>query len=156
MPGKIDARLAELGIVLPPPGPAAGNYVPHVIVGDLVFLSGQVPVKDGERLFVGKVGREISMEQAYQAAELAGINLLTRLKGACDGDLDRVARCVKLVGFVNCVDTFGDQPKVVNGASDLMVKVFGDAGRHARSAIGHNALPFGVAVEVEGIFQLRR
>ena len=155
MAGRVEARLAEHGLSVPEPGPAAGNYVPHVVTGKLVFLAGQIPVENGERKYIGKVGRSITLEEAYNAAELCGLSLLARLKAACDGDLDRVVRCVKLVGFVNCADDFGDQPKVVNGASDLMVKVFGDAGRHARSAVGVSSLPFGVAVEVEAIFEIR-
>ncbi len=155
MAGKIDARLHELGITLSSGGPVAGNYVSNVVTGNLVFISGQVPLENGVRKFIGKVGREFSVEDGAKAAELCAIGLLARLKDACGGDLDRVVRCVKLVGFVNATEDFGDQPKVINGASDLMVKVFGDAGRHARSAVGMGSLPFGVAVEVEAIFEIR-
>jgi enamine deaminase RidA (YjgF/YER057c/UK114 family) len=107
------------------------------------------------RKFIGKLGREFSVDEGQKAAELAALNMIARLKAACGGDLDRVVRCVKLVGFVNAVPEFGDHPKVVNGASDLVVKLFGDAGRHARSAVGMGSLPFGVAVEVEGVFEIR-
>ena len=155
MAGKIDARLAELGMNIPSPGEPAGNYVGYVVTGNLAFLAGQVPVENGVRKFIGKLGRDISIEDGQKAAELAAINMLARLKGACAGDLDRVVRCVKLVGFVNATPDFGDHPKVINGASDLVVKVFGDAGRHARSAVGMGSLPFGVAVEVEGVFEIR-
>ncbi len=155
MSGKIDARMKELGITLPAPGEPAGNYVGFVVTGNLAFLSGQVPQENGVRKFIGKLGREFAVEEGQKAAELASLNMLARLKAACNGDLDRVVRCVKIVGFVNAVPEFGDQPKVVNGVSDLVVKVFGDAGRHARSAVGMGSLPFGVAVEVEGVFEIR-
>lgn len=154
MAGKVDAHLASLGITIPSPGEAAGNYVGFVRTGNLVFLSGQVPVENGQRKYIGKLGREFGVEEGQKAAELAALNMLARLKAACDGDLDRVVRCVKLLGFVNAMPDFGDHPKVINGASDLMVKVFGDAGRHARSAVGMGSLPFGVAAEVEGIFEI--
>ena len=107
------------------------------------------------RKFIGKLGKEISVEDGQKAARLCALNLLARLKASCNGDLDRVVRCVKLTGFVNATPEFGDHPKVVNGASDLMVEVFGDAGRHARSAVGMGSLPFGVAVEVEAIFEIK-
>jgi enamine deaminase RidA (YjgF/YER057c/UK114 family) len=126
-----------------------------VTAGNLVFLSGQVPAENGVRKYIGKLGRDLSIEDGQKAAQLAALNLLARLKLACGGDLDRVARCVKLVGFVNATPEFADQPKVINGASDLMVRIFGDAGRHARSAIGVGSLPFGVGVEVEAVFELR-
>lgn len=155
MAGKIDAKLAELGITLSPAGPVAGNYVGNVITGNLVFIAGQVPQEKGERKFIGKLGRELGTGEGYKAAELCAIGLLSRLRDACGGDLDRVTRCVKIVGFVNATEDFGDHPKVVNGASDLMVKVFGDAGRHARSAVGMGSLPFGVAVEVEAVFEIK-
>ncbi len=155
MSGRIDQRLQDLGITVPAPGEAAGNYVPHVITGNLVFLAGQVPLENGVRKFIGKLGKEISVEDGQKAARLCALNLLARLKASCNGDLDRVVRCVKLTGFVNATPEFGDHPKVVNGASDLMVEVFGDAGRHARSAVGMGSLPFGVAVEVEAIFEIK-
>lgn len=154
MAGRIDARLAELGLTIPEPVEPAGNYVGFVVTGNLVFTAGQVPASGGERRFIGKLGREFGVEQGQQAAELAALNVLARVKAACNGDLDRVVRVVKLVGFVNAVESFGDHPKVVNGASDLMVRVFGEAGRHARSAVGMGSLPFGVAVEVEGVFEI--
>ena len=155
MSGKIDARMKDLGITLPAPGEPAGNYVGFVVTGNLAFLAGQVPQENGVKKFIGKLGREFSVEEGQKAAELAGLNMLARLKAACNGDLDRVVRCVKVVGFVNATPDFGDHPKVVNGVSDLVVKVFGEAGRHARSAVGMGSLPFGVAVEVEGVFEIR-
>ena len=152
--GKIETRLAECGITLPAASEAGGNYVPYTITGNLIFLSGQVPIEDGERKFIGKVGGTVSVEDGQKAAALCAKNLLTKLKIACGGDLDRVTRLVKVVGFVNAVPEFGEQAKVINGASDLFVQVFGDVGRHARSAIGVGSLPFGVAVEVEAVFEI--
>jgi enamine deaminase RidA (YjgF/YER057c/UK114 family) len=155
MAGNIDKRLADFGIVIPAPAEPGGNYVGFVVTGNLVFLAGQVPVENGVRKYIGKLGREVSVEDGRKAAELAALNLLARLKAACGGDLDRVVRCVKVVGFVNSTPEFGDHPKVINGASDLLVKIFGDAGRHARSAVGMGSLPFGVAVEVEAVFEIK-
>jgi len=152
MPGRIEARLKELGITFKPAPAPAGNYVPAVTTGNLVFIAGQVPVEDGQRKFIGKLGKEYQVADGQKAARLCAIAILNRLKDAYD--LDRVVRCVKLVGFVNSMPDFTDQPTVVNGASDLMVQVFGDAGRHARSAVGVASLPFGCAVEVEGIFEI--
>jgi enamine deaminase RidA (YjgF/YER057c/UK114 family) len=155
MVGRIEARLAELKIELPQAAAPVANYVPTVRTGDLLFVSGQVCQWNGERRFVGKLGREISLEQGQQAARLCGLNILAQVRKSLDGDLDRVVRCVRLGGFVNSVDDFTQQPQVVNGCSDLMVEVFGDAGRHARAAIGVNVLPSNVAVEVEAVFEVR-
>lgn len=154
MAGEIDARLKALGIDLPSPTKPVANYVPFVRTGNLVFISGQVTMSHGELRYVGKVGKEISLEDAKKAARLCGINILSNLKAALDGDLDKVVRCVKLVGFVNAIENFTQQPEVVNGCSDLMVEVFGDKGRHARSAVGAGSLPRNVAVEVEAIFEV--
>lgn len=153
MSGKFDARLAEIGIELPNPAAPAANYVPFVQVGDLVYVSGQISM-DGNGLVKGKLGDGFSPDDAYAAARLCGINLISQVRAACDGDLDRLVRVIKLNGFVNATQDFTDHPKVVNGASDLMVEVFGDQGRHARAAVGSSSLPLGVAVEVEGIFQI--
>lgn len=154
MTGRIDARLTELKISLPAASVPAANYVPVVIAGNLAFVSGQVPVLQGELKYLGKVGVELTIEQGQQAARLCALNIIAQLKLALGGDLDRVRRCVKVGGFVNCESGFGDQPKVINGASDLFVAVFGDAGRHARFAVGTNALPFNVAVEVDAVFEV--
>lgn len=158
MAGQIEARLAELGIELagPPPAPAA-NYVPYVVAGDMVFVSGQIPMTAAglDTLIKGKVGADIDIPAAAAAARLCALNLLAQVKSACGGDLDRLVRVVKLTGFVNSTPEFGDQPKVVNGASDLLVEVLGDKGRHSRSAVSAGSLPFGCAVEVEGIFQIK-
>jgi enamine deaminase RidA (YjgF/YER057c/UK114 family) len=152
--GKIDSRLAELGITLPTPAVPVANYVGFVRTGNLVFTAGQVTLKDGKFEYIGKVGKEISLEDANKAARLCAINILSQVRAACDGDLDRVKRVVKLVGFVNAVPEFTDHPKVINGASDLMVEVFGDAGKHARSAVGSGSLPLNVAVEVEAVVEI--
>ncbi len=148
------ARLQELGIELPEPPAPAANYVPWVKTGNLVFISGQVPFKDGGLQFRGKVGDTFSLEEGQQAARLCALNIIAVLQQACEGDLDRVTRCVKLGGFVNCPADFGQQPQVINGASDLMVEVFGDKGRHARFAVGAPVLPFDVAVEVDAVFEV--
>ncbi|MDA0186099.1 MAG: RidA family protein [Proteobacteria bacterium] len=157
MAGIIEARLAEMGIELagPPPAPAA-NYVPYVVAGDMVFVSGQIPMTAAglETLIKGRVGVDLDIAAGAAAARLCAINLLAQVKSACGGDLDRLVRVVKLTGFVNAPPEFGDQPKVVNGASDLLVEVLGDKGRHSRSAVSAGGLPFGCAVEVEGIFQI--
>lgn len=156
MSSEVEKRLAQLGIALPAPGSPAGNYVPFVRAGDLVFMAGQVARADGRIAFAGKVGRDLTVEQGQAAARLCALNLLAQLKVACDGDLDRIARCVRLGGFVNCGPDFLEHPKVVNGASDLMVEVFGERGRHARTAVGAASLPLDSAVEVEAVFQLSR
>jgi enamine deaminase RidA (YjgF/YER057c/UK114 family) len=153
MSGKIDARLAELKIELPKAAAPVANYVPVVISGKNAFTSGQVTVLNGEFKFIGKLGKEFSVEEGQKAARLCGLNVISQLKNAI-GDLDKVKRVVKLTVFINSQSDFTEQPKVANGVSDLMVEVFGDAGKHARSAIGVNVLPLNVAVEVEAIFEL--
>ena len=155
MAGKIEARLRELKIELPNASAPAANYVPFVQTGNLLVMAGQVCIWNGERKFVGKLGREFGIEQGQQAAKICGLNLIAQAKAALGGDLDRIVRCVRLGGFVNSMPDFLEQPRVVNGASDLMVEVFGDAGRHARTAIGTNTLPFDLAVEVDAIFEVR-
>jgi enamine deaminase RidA (YjgF/YER057c/UK114 family) len=152
--GQIDKRLAELGIVLPTPAKPVANYVGWVRTGNLVYTAGQVSLKDGKIEYQGKVGKDFSTEEAHKAARLCAVNVIAQLKEACSGDLDRIKRIVKLVGFVNAVPEFTDHPKVVNGASDLMVQVFGDKGKHARSAVGSGSLPINVAVEVEAIAEI--
>lgn len=150
---SIDARLADLGLVLPEPVAPVANYAPFVITGNLVFISGQVSIGPGG-LITGKLGADLDLDKGVEAAHACGVNLIAQLRAACGGDLDRVKRVVKLGGFVNCTPEFGDQPKVVNGASDLMVAVFADAGRHARAAVGAPCLPMNAAVEVDGIFEI--
>ncbi|MEO1198299.1 MAG: RidA family protein [Pseudomonadota bacterium] len=150
MAGSIEDRLSALGITLPEAAAPAANYVPFVHHGDLLFISGQVPMGPSGIEHVGKLGDDYSVEQGQTAAKLCAINILAQAKAAL-GSLDNIARMVKLTGFVNATPDFGDQPKVVNGASDFMVEILGDAGRHSRSAVGVGSLPFGVAVEVEAI-----
>jgi enamine deaminase RidA (YjgF/YER057c/UK114 family) len=154
MSGKIDARLKELGIELPQATAPVANYVPYTVTGNLVVVSGQVTLWGGKVEYVGKLGREIGIEDGQKAARLCALNILTHLKTACRGDLDRVKRVVRLGGFVNCTSEFTEMPQVVNGASNLMVEIFGDAGRHARAAVGVASLPLGVAVEVEAMFEI--
>ena len=154
MPGRIDARLKELGLELPAPSTPGANYVPFVRAGMLVFLTGQLSQWNGERRFVGKLGREWTIDEGRQAARLCALNLIAHLKTAAGGDLDRVRRCVRLAGYVNSTPDFLAQSQVMNGASDVFLDVFGDAGRHARMAVGVAALPYDVAVEVEGVFEV--
>lgn len=150
---NIDHRLAELGIELPKPNAPVANYVPYVRVGELLHISGQVSL-DASGGIRGVVGEDVDLETAIRAARLCGLSLLAQMKAACDGDLSRVSRIVKLGGFVQAGPGFFDIPKVVNGCSDLMVEVFGDAGRHARSAVGVYRLPMNFAVEVDAVVAL--
>ena len=152
--GRIDTRLDELGIVLPTPMGAMANYVPFVRTGNLVVVSGQVPAVDGQIAITGKVGSEIPLEMGQAAARQCFVNVLVHLKAACGGDLDRVARVVRLGGFVACAADFTQQALVMNGASDLAVAIFGEPGRHARSTIGVPSLPGNAAAEVEGMFEI--
>jgi enamine deaminase RidA (YjgF/YER057c/UK114 family) len=154
MAGRIDQRLSDLGIVLPTPAVPIANYVPFAVSGKLVVVSGQIPMRDGAVAFTGKVGVEVTPEQGKEAARLCFINLLAQLKAAAGGDLDRVARVLRLGGFIAAPASFTQHAAVMNGASDLAVEVFGDAGRHARSTIGVPSLPADAAVEVEGMFEL--
>jgi enamine deaminase RidA (YjgF/YER057c/UK114 family) len=155
MAGKVEGRLAELKIALPQAAAPVANYVPAVRSGDLLFIAGQICQWNGERRFIGKLGGEVSLEQGVEAARLCALNILAQAKGALGGDLDRILRCVRLGAFVNCTPDFTQQPQVANGASNLMVELLGDAGRHARAAVGVNALPGGVAVEVDAVFEIR-
>ena len=152
---NIDKRLKELNISLEKPSSPAANYIPHSIVGNLVFISGQLPFKDGSIPITGIVGDDVNVENAIKMAELCALALISQLKEACNGDLDKVKKVVKLGGFVASSKDFGDQPKVINGASDMMVKIFGDQGKHSRFAVGVASLPRNVPVEVEGIFEIK-
>lgn len=154
MAGDIEDRLAERNIVLPEPAAPAGAYVPFVVVDGLVFVSGQLPLWNGALQYRGRLGAGLSIDDGYAAARLCALNLIAQLRAACAGDLDRVRRVVRLGGFVHAVEGFSDHPKVLNGASDLMVEVFGERGRHARFAVGAPHLPFEVAVEIEGVFRI--
>jgi enamine deaminase RidA (YjgF/YER057c/UK114 family) len=151
---KVEERLSALGLSLPQPNPPVANYVPFVRAGDLVHISGQVSLDAGGGIR-GTVGEEVDLETAKAAARLCGVNLIAQMKAACDGDLDRVVRVVKLGGFVQAGANFLEIPQVVNGASDLMVEAFGDAGKHARSAVGVYRLPLGFSVEVDAVVQVR-
>jgi enamine deaminase RidA (YjgF/YER057c/UK114 family) len=155
MTGRVDAKLAELGITLPAPMAPMANYVPFVRTGDLVVVSGQVPARDGKIAFTGKLSEGVSVETGQEAARLSFINVLVHLRAACEGDLDRVTQVVRLGGFIASPASFTQHALVMNGASDLAVAVFGDAGRHARSTIGVPSLPGDAAVEVEGMFTIR-
>ncbi|MEM6306419.1 MAG: RidA family protein [Pseudomonadota bacterium] len=154
MTGTIETRLGEMGVVLPDAPAPAANYVPYVVVGDIVYVSGQIS-RDDTGLITGKVGDDLTTEQGAAAAKTCAIALLAQVKEACHGDLDRLVRVIKLTGFVNSHGDYTEQPQVINGASDFLGDALGDAGRHARSAVSAGALPLNVAVEIEGIFQIK-
>ncbi|MEG9884641.1 MAG: RidA family protein [Hyphomicrobiales bacterium] len=151
---KIDDRLNELGLSLPKPVAPVANYLGYALTGQLVFISGQLPLGPSGVKYQGKLGVTISVEDGIKAARLCGLNIIAQLKTACGGNLDRVTRCLKLGGFVNAAPDFTEYPKIINGCSDLMVEVFGNAGRHARFALGAGGLPLNVAVEIEAIFEI--
>lgn len=150
----IETRLAELGVILPDAPAPAANYVPYVVLGDMVYVSGQISA-NADGLILGRLGDDMTTEAGAAAARTCAINLLAQLKAACGGDIDRLERVVKLVGFVSSTPDYVEQPKVINGASDFLVEALGDKGRHARSAVSAAALPLGVAVEIEAIFQIK-
>jgi enamine deaminase RidA (YjgF/YER057c/UK114 family) len=151
----IEARLKELGITLPKPPKPVASYVPFTISGNQVFISGQVPFADGALKYVGKLGADFSVEMGQAAAQLCAINILAVLQDACGGDLDKVVRCLKINVFVNATPDYDKHPEVANGASDLIAAVFGEAGKHARAAVGMGSLPRGVAVEVDALFEIQ-
>jgi enamine deaminase RidA (YjgF/YER057c/UK114 family) len=153
MSGRIEAKLKELNITLPDPPKAVANYVPWLRTGNYVYISGQIPTVP-KGAIVGVVGDKLKPQQAAKAAQICALNIVAALKAALDGDLDRVKRCVKLTGYINAVPGFGQHPEVMNAASDVMVKVFGDAGKHARSAVGASTLPRGVPVEIDAVFEV--
>ena len=152
---SVHDRLMQLGIELPEPSKPGANYVPSIRTGNLIFLTGQLSQWNGERRFIGKLGREFGVAEGRQAARLCALNLVAQLRAALDGDLDRVVRCVRIAGYVNSMPDFVAQSQVINGASDLFVEVFEEAGRHTRMAVGVSALPYDVAVEVEAVFEVR-
>ena len=154
MSGEVDARLAAHEITLPNPAPPAANYQPFALSGNLVYVSGQLPFVDGNVKFAGRVGESLTVEDGAVAARLCALHIVALVREACDGDLDQVIRCVRIGGFVNSVADFLAHPSVINGASDLMMEVFGKKGAHARYAVGVNSLPFNAAVEVEAIFEI--
>ena len=154
MASTVESRLNEMGITVPDAPAPAANYVPWVKSGNMIYVAGQVPFVDGKLTATGHLGDNASVEDGYEQAKICAINLIAQVKAACDGDLDRVVRVVKLGGFVASTPDFTQQPAVVNGASDLMVATFGDAGKHARFAVGSSVLPLGCLVEVDGVFEI--
>ena len=151
---NFEKKIKELNIILPEAKPPVGSYVATKKTGNLLFISGQISTNENGELIKGKVGKDLSTDQAYEAAKRCGLSLVAQAKAACDGDLSKIKSCIKLTGFVNSLNDFIDQPKVINGASDLIASIFGDAGMHTRAAVNTNSLPLGVSVEVDAIFEL--
>jgi enamine deaminase RidA (YjgF/YER057c/UK114 family) len=151
---SFDKKILDLNITLPEAKAPVGNYVATKIVDKLLYISGQISINEKGELIKGKVGSDLDTEQAYQAAKRCGLSIISQAKNACKGDLSKIKSCIKLTGFVNSIDTFTEQPKVINGASDLMVSIFGETGMHTRAAVSTNSLPLGVAVEIDAIFEL--
>ena len=151
---KIEEKINQLNIILPEAKPPVGSYVATKIIGNLLFISGQISIDENGELIKGKVGKDLTTEQGYEAAKRCGLSLVAQAKAACDGDLSKIKSCIKLTGFVNSTNDFTEQPKVINGASDLIASIFGDAGMHTRAAVSTNSLPLGVSVEVDAIFEL--
>ena len=150
----INNKIEELKIILPEPKAPVGSYVATKIVGKLLYISGQISVDENGKLIKGKIGKELTTDEGYDAAKRCGLSIVSQVKNACNGDLSKVKSCVKLTGFVNSTDDFIEQPKVINGASDLISLIFGEAGMHTRAAVSANSLPLGVSVEVDAIFEL--
>ena len=151
---NFEKKIKELKINLPEAKPPVGSYVATKIVGNLLYISGQISIAGNGELIKGKIGEDLSVDDGYKAAERCGLSIISQAKVACNGDLSKIKSCVKLTGFVNSTDNFTDQPKVINGASDLIASIFGDAGMHTRAAVSTNSLPLGVSVEVDAIFEL--
>ena len=151
---NFEKKIEELKILLPEAKPPVGSYVATKISGNLLFISGQISIDKNSNLIKGKIGKDLSLEEGYKAAERCGLSIISQAKVACNGDLSKIKSCVKLTGFVNSTDDFTEQPKVINGASDLIASIFGDAGMHTRAAVSTNSLPLGVSVEVDAIFEL--
>jgi enamine deaminase RidA (YjgF/YER057c/UK114 family) len=154
MTGRIEQRLGERGIVLPPAMRAMANYVPYTITGRHVWVAGQGPFLDGKLHYNGRLGETLTIDDGRACARIVGLNVLAQVQAACGGDLDKVVRCVKLNGFVNSTADFTQHPEVINGCSELMIEVFGEAGRHARVAVGAPILPMGTSVEIHGLFEI--
>ena len=152
---SFEENIKNLGLNIPELPKALANYVPYKIVGKTMYISGQAPVRNGELIYKGKVGSDISIEDGIEAARLCVINIIAAVKTGLESDWSKLDSFVKLTGYVNCQDTFTDQPKIINGASDMLVEIFGDQGRHSRVAVGSNALPLGIAVEIDAIVQLK-
>ena len=151
---SLEAKLKEFNIKLPEPKDPVGAYVASKIVGNLLYISGQISVNDKGELIKGKVGKDLDLNQGYEAAKRCGLAIISQVKKACNNDLSKIKSCVKLTGYVNSADNFTDQPKVINGASEIISSVFGDKGLHTRAAVSSNSLPLGVAVEVDAIFEI--
>ena len=151
---NFEKKIEELKIKLPKAKPPVGSYVATKISGNLLFVSGQISIDKNRNLIKGKIGKDLSLEEGYKAAERCGLSIISQAKVACNGDLSKIKSCVKLTGFVNSTDSFTEQPKIINGASDLIASIFGDAGMHTRAAVSTNSLPLGVSVEVDAIFEL--
>ena len=151
---SFEEKIKELRIVLPEAKAPVGSYIAAKKVGNLLFISGQISINSNGELIKGKIGKDLSLEDGYNAAKNCGLSIISQVKKACDDDLSKVKSCIKLTGFVNSTDDFIDQPKIINGASDLIASVFGEAGMHTRAAVSTNSLPLGVAVEVDAIFEI--
>ena len=150
----IEDKLKKLNIILPEPKAPVGAYVATKVVGKLLFISGQVSIDKNTKLITGKIGKDLNVDEGYEAAKRCGLSIVAHVKNACGGDLDRIKTCVKLTGYVNSTDDFKDQPKIINGASDIIAKIFDEKGEHTRAAVSVNSLPLGVAVEVDAIFEI--
>ena len=151
---NFEKKIEELKIVLPEPKSPVGSYIAAKIVGKLLFISGQISINENGELIKGKIGQELTTEDGYNAAKRCGLSIISQVRNACNGDLSKIKSCVKLTGFVNSTDNFIEQPKVINGASDIIASIFGDDGMHTRAAVSTNSLPLGVSVEVDAIFEL--
>tara|TARA_Y100000816_G_scaffold26098_1_gene16740 strand:+ start:407 stop:868 length:462 start_codon:yes stop_codon:yes gene_type:complete len=152
---NFESKIKELNINLPEAKPPVGSYVATKIVGNLLYISGQISISENGELIKGKIGKDMSIDDGYKAAERCGLSIISQAKEACSGDLSKIKSCIKLTGFVNSTDNFTDQPKIINGASDLIASVFGEAGMHTRAAVSTNSLPLGVSVEIDAIFELK-
>ena len=150
----IEDKLKKLNIILPEPKAPVGAYVATKVVGKLLFISGQVSIDKNTKLITGKIGKDLNLDEGYEAAKRCGLSIVAHVKSACGGDLDKIKSCVKLTGYVNSTDDFKDQPKIINGASDIIAKIFDEKGEHTRAAVSVNSLPLGVAVEVDAIFEI--
>ena len=152
---KVIDRINTLKIKLPEPKPPVGSYVATKIIGNLLYISGQISIDENAKLITGKIGKDLNLDEGYKDAERCGLSIIAHVKNACGGDLDKVKSCVKLTGYVNSTNNFKDQPKIINGASDIIAKIFEKQGEHTRAAVSVNSLPLGVAVEVDAIFELK-
>ena len=151
---SIDDKLKELNIILPAAKPPVGAYVATKIIGKILYVSGQISIDENSKLITGKIGKDLDLDKGYKAAERCGLSIVAHVKNACEGDLNKVKSCIKLTGYVNSTNDFKDQPKIINGASNIIAKIFDKKGEHTRAAVSVNSLPLGVAVEVDAIFEL--